>query len=82
MRKQAAFCNVTVSRRNGMQVDCIPFPQEEKQPEETAVVVQEEKKEELKVVLSPEEQKMVDNFAAQIDLTNTQMVLQYGGERT
>lgn len=42
------------------------------------VVVVEEKKEELEVQLSPEEQKMVDDFAAQIDLTNTQMVLQYG----
>ena len=28
--------------------------------------------------LSPEEQKMVDDFAGQIDLTNTQAVLQYG----
>lgn len=42
------------------------------------VVVVEEKKETLEVQLSPEEQKMVDDFAAQIDLTNTQMVLQYG----
>jgi uncharacterized protein YaaN involved in tellurite resistance len=55
-----------------------PFPAAEEAEQETAIVVQEEKKEELKVVLSPEEQKMVDNFAAQIDLTNTQMVLQYG----
>ena len=55
-----------------------PFPANEEVKEETAVALQEEKKEELKVVLSPEEQKMVDNFAAQIDLTNTQMVLQYG----
>ncbi len=30
------------------------------------------------VVLTPAEQKMVDDFAAQIDITNTQMVLQYG----
>ena len=29
-------------------------------------------------VLTPEEQKMVDDFAGQIDLTNTQAVLQYG----
>lgn len=29
-------------------------------------------------VLTPEEQKMVDDFAAQIDIANTQMVLQYG----
>lgn len=42
------------------------------------VVAVEEPKEVLEVVLSPEEQKMVDDFAAQIDLTNTQMVLQYG----
>ena len=28
--------------------------------------------------LSPEEQKMVDDFAEQIDITNSQMVLQYG----
>ena len=29
-------------------------------------------------VLTPEEQKMVNDFAAQIDITNTQMILQYG----
>lgn len=47
------------------------------EPKEEVVVV-EEAKENLEVQLSPEEQKMVDDFAAQIDLTNTQMVLQYG----
>ena len=30
------------------------------------------------VVLTPEEQKMVNDFAAQIDITNTQLVMQYG----
>ncbi|MEG1296553.1 MAG: toxic anion resistance protein, partial [Niameybacter sp.] len=30
------------------------------------------------VVLTPEEQKVVDEFAAKIDLTNSNMVLQYG----
>lgn len=30
------------------------------------------------VQLTPEEQKMVDDFAAQIDITNTQQVLQFG----
>ncbi len=40
---------------------------------------EEEKKPEVKeVVLTPAEQKMVDDFAAQIDLTNTQQVMQYG----
>ena len=29
-------------------------------------------------VLTPEEQKMVDDFASKIDITNTQMVMQYG----
>lgn len=45
------------------------------------IVVVEEAKKELKAVesnLTPEEQKMVNDFAAQIDLTNTQLVLQYG----
>ena len=54
-----------------------PFPEEKK---EVAAVKEEPKPEEekLEVILSPEEQKMVDDFAAQIDLTNTQMVMQYG----
>ena len=37
-----------------------------------------EEPEKLEVVLSPEEQQMVDEFAQQIDLTNTQLVMQYG----
>ena len=48
---------------------------------EEIVVTTEAKKDEpekFEVVLTPEEQKMVDDFAAQIDLTNTQMVMQYG----
>lgn len=49
---------------------------------EEVVVVEEANTSEVakvpEVVLSPEEQKMVDDFAAQIDLTNTQMVMQYG----
>lgn len=54
-----------------------PFPTEK----EEVVVVKEAPKaepEKLEVILSPEEQKMVDDFAAQIDLTNTQLVMQYG----
>ena len=48
---------------------------------EEVVVMEKQAKEEpenLEVILTPEEQKMVDDFAAQIDLTNTQMILQYG----
>ncbi|MCM1056694.1 MAG: toxic anion resistance protein [Firmicutes bacterium] len=37
-----------------------------------------ENDEEDGVQLTPEEQKMVDDFAARIDITNTQQVLQYG----
>ena len=50
--------------------------------EPTAVSVPEpEKQQEVKAkmpALSPEEQKMVDDFAAKIDITNTNQILQYG----
>lgn len=54
-----------------------PF-QEEKQ--EIAEVCQEQPKEEetIEISLTAQEQEMVNSFAEQIDLTNTQMVLQYG----
>ncbi len=51
-------------------------PEEEKSVPE--VVAEEKKPEVAEVHLTPEEQKQVDDFAAQIDLTNTQLVLQYG----
>lgn len=50
-------------------------------PDEKQEIVEEQeevKEEELKVVLSPEEQKQVDEFAAMIDLTNSQAIMQYG----
>ncbi len=40
--------------------------------------VTEESAKEIEIVLTPEEQKMVDDFASKIDLNNTQMILQYG----
>lgn len=49
--------------------------------QEPAAEVQAIKEEPPKVpemVLTPEEQKMVNEFASQIDISNTQMVLQYG----
>lgn len=57
-----------------------PFP-EAGGPQTTGNQIQalnEEQPEIPKIVLTPEEQKMVDNFAAQIDITNSQMVMQYG----
>lgn len=51
-------------------------PEEEKSVPEAAT--EEKKPEVAEVKLTPEEQKQVDDFAAQIDLTNTQLVLQYG----
>lgn len=55
-----------------------PFPQ----TKEEIVAVQSEAETEEKnvpeVELTPEEQKMVEEFAAQIDISNTQQVLQYG----
>lgn len=55
-----------------------PFAEEI--PEEKQEIVEAEVVEEteLKVVLSPEEQKQVDEFAAMIDLNNSQAILQYG----
>ena len=56
-----------------------PFPEEKNEDiivSEPAAVAEEPEK--LNVILSPEEQKMVDDFAAQIDLTNTQLIMQYG----
>lgn len=46
--------------------------------ESTALPSVEEKPNVPEVVLTPQEQKMVDDFAAQIDITNTQQVMQYG----
>lgn len=53
-----------------------PFTEEE--PQKQPLVIEDEQPEVPQVVLTPEEQKMVDAFAAQIDITNTQMVMQYG----
>ncbi len=58
-----------------------PFSQETASgtmSENSRQVLQEAQVKLPETVLTPEEQKMVDDFAAQIDITNTQMVLQYG----
>ena len=54
-----------------------PFPEEQKEAA-PAIEPPKPEPEKLEVILSPEEQKMVNDFAAQIDLTNTQMIMQYG----
>jgi uncharacterized protein YaaN involved in tellurite resistance len=48
-------------------------PEEQPQQETAQPVVDEEA-----AKLSPEEQKVVDDFAEKIDITNSQMILQYG----
>lgn len=53
-----------------------PFGAEESAPE--LPTVKEEVPKAPEMVLTPAEQKMVNDFAAQIDITNTQLVLQYG----
>jgi len=57
-----------------------PFEEEDTRKEthaaETPSAADEVEK--LKVVLTPQEQKQVDEFAERIDITNSQMVLQYG----
>ena len=54
-----------------------PFAEVPEEKQEI-VEVKEAEEAELKVVLSPEEQKQVDEFAAMIDLNNSQAILQYG----
>lgn len=54
-----------------------PFEQAET-ADSAALSVVEEEPQIPEVVLTPQEQKIVDDFAAQIDITNTQMVMQYG----
>ncbi len=55
-----------------------PFPGTQPQVPAKPEPAPAPKPEEMQVNLSPAEQKMVDDFASQIDLRNTQMVLQYG----
>lgn len=54
------------------------MPAERTEAESPAKVVADDAAEDMKIELTPEEQKMVDDFAGQIDLKNTQMILQYG----
>ena len=57
-------------------------PVAEEAKDAVSLTLNAEEKEEAPVVqevnLTPQEQKMVDDFAAQIDITNTQQVMQYG----
>lgn len=46
--------------------------------QETSLQTQKEEEKPMEVVLTPEEEKMVEEFAAKIDLANSNMVLQYG----
>ena len=54
-----------------------PFSQPEVM-DSTALAKEKEAPKMPEVVLTPDEQKMVDDFASKIDITNTQMVMQYG----
>lgn len=58
-----------------------PFPggEENASVRQNIVVAEEARDAKVpEIVLTPEEQKMVDDFAKNIDLTNSQLVLQYG----
>ena len=57
-----------------------PFAQIPDEKQEVAEIPRSKvgDEEELQVVLSPEEQAQVDQFASMIDLTNSQAILQYG----
>ena len=55
-----------------------PFTQEEASAGTTPKAPAPEEPKVPEIVLTPAEQKMVDDFASQKDLTNTQLVMQYG----
>lgn len=55
-----------------------PFQESKAEIAEVVSAAPVAEEEEYEVVLSPEEQKMVDDFASQIDITNTQQIMQYG----
>lgn len=55
-----------------------PFQESKEEIAEVVSATPVAEEEEYEVVLSPEEQKMVDDFASQIDITNTQQIMQYG----
>ncbi len=54
------------------------IPEEKQTPTAGKPVGIPDAEEAMQPELTPEEQKMVDDFAAQIDLANTQMIMQYG----
>ncbi|HJB17295.1 MAG TPA: toxic anion resistance protein [Candidatus Blautia excrementipullorum] len=77
-----------VDERKGMPMPSLtlePDLMEEKKTEPSAPVLMEEmqgmdevQKEMAKTVLTPEEQEMVNTFAAKIDVENTSQIMQYG----
>ena len=56
----------------------VTAPEEPEPKQVTQEDAEKQVKEQLEIELTPEERKMVDDFAKQIDIKNTQMVLQYG----
>ncbi len=55
-----------------------PFGETAPQAPAEAKAAEVSEPQEMRIELTPQEQKMVDDFASQIDLNNTQMILQYG----
>ena len=65
--------------REGPTLTLEPFGQEEplkEEPKKSTETVSETDR--IRAILSPQEQKQVDAFVNQIDLANSQMILQYG----
>ena len=65
---------------NDFELTLEPFGEElsAAEKEELAAKPREKDQEPPEVILTPEEEKMVEEFAARIDLNNSGMVLQYG----
>lgn len=64
--------------QQGPELTLEPFTKEAVSRQEREDSGQEQQPEPVQVVLTPEEKKQVEEFASRIDLTNSNMVLQYG----
>lgn len=64
--------------QQGPELTLEPFTKEAVSRQEREDGGQEQQPEPVQVVLTPEEKKQVEEFASRIDLTNSNMVLQYG----
>ncbi|MCM1263300.1 MAG: toxic anion resistance protein, partial [Butyrivibrio sp.] len=78
MLKEAPSLTLEPFTEQAAETDIVVSNNEVQVAENVSTALKEVSEDVPEMVLTPEEQKMVDDFAAKIDITNTQMVMQYG----